>query len=285
MQVIDIIEKRKGDNYMKLGYLGPKGSYSYEAAKTYAPYAKPVPIAGFYEIIQQVENGDLDEGILPMENSTEGAVTFVMDELLKTKKARIVGELVLPIHHNLVSLANSIEEINYIYSHPQAFGQCREYFRMYVPQASLISCGSTSLACAQAKRKGRNFAAVANMEATLIYNLNVLKTDIQDNSLNQTRFIIISKKPTLKCGRCKTSIAFSFSEDKPGALYRVLREFAHRDINLTRIESRPAKAEIGRYIFYVDFIGMPEDDAVGEALDEIRNMTVFLKIMGTYSAH
>lgn len=270
---------------MKLGYLGPMGSYSYEAAKIYAMYADLIPIASFYEIIQAVEKGDIDEGILPIENSTEGAVTFVMDVLLKTKEAKIVGELVLPVRHNLISSGDNIEEIDYIYSHPQAFEQCREYFRRYIPKVSLISCESTSLACAKAKRKGRGFAAIANMDAALIYNLNVLKTNIQDNFLNQTRFIIISKKPALECYHCKTSIAFSFPNDKPGALYKVLKEFAYRDINLTRIESRPAKTEVGKYIFYIDFLGTPKDSIIEEALSEIKNMTVFLKILGTYSVH
>ncbi len=267
---------------MKLGYLGPKGSYSYEAARIYAAYAELIPIASFYEIIQAVEKGDIDEGILPIENSTEGAVTFVMDGLLKTGEARIIGELVLPIRHNLVSLSDDIEEIDYIYSHPQAFEQCRGYFRRYIPGASLISCESTSLACAKAKKKGRGFAAIANNEATLIYNLNVLRSNIQDNFLNQTRFVIIGKKSDLECGYCKTSIAFTLPDDRPGALYKVLKEFADREINLTRIESRPAKTEIGKYIFYIDFIGTPKSDIVGEALCEIKNMTVFLKILGTY---
>ena len=231
---------------MELGYLGPQGSHSHEAAKIYAPIAELVPMTSFYEIIQAVENGDTDRGILPIENSTEGAVTFVMDGLLKTKEASITGELVLPIYHNLVSLNDDIEEIGCIYSHPQAIEQCREYFRKYIPEALLISCESTSLACAKAKRKGKNFAAVANTEAALIYNLNVLKYNIRDNFFNQTRFIVISRKPVLERSHCKTSIAFAFPDDKPGALHKVLKEFADRDINLTRIESRPAKTEIGK---------------------------------------
>lgn len=269
---------------MELGYLGPQGSHSHEAAKVYAPAAKLVPMTSFYEIIQAVEKGDIDRGILPIENSTEGAVTFVMDGLLKTEEAGIVGELVLPICHNLVSLNDNIGEIDCIYSHPQAIEQCREYFREYFPEALLISCESTSLACAKAKRRGKNFAAVANMEAALIYDLNVLERDIQDNLLNQTRFVIVSRELPLECNHCKTSIAFTFPDDKPGALHSVLKEFADRNINLTRIESRPAKTVIGKYIFYIDFMGTPKNNAVNEALCEIENMTGFLKILGTYPA-
>ena len=148
----------------------------------------------------------------------------------------------------------------------------------------MISCESTSLACAKAQKKGGNFAAIANMEAALIYNLNILETSIQNNSLHQTRFIIIGKKPTLECYHCKISIAFSFLNDKPGTLYKVLKEFADRDINLTRIESRPTETQVGKYIFYVDFIGTPEDDTVKEALYKIKNIAAFFKTLGIYSA-
>ncbi len=270
---------------MKLGYLGPEGSYSYEAAKTYAPHAELIPMTNFYEIVEAVEEGNINEGILPIENSTEGAVTPVMDGLLKTNEAKIVGELVLPIHHNLISLNDNIEEIEYIYSHPQAIEQCREYFRKYIPKASLISCQSTSLACAKAQGKGASFAAIANKEAALIYGLNILKSNIQDNILNQTRFVIISKSPVLECRSCKTSIAFAFSNDRPGSLYKALKEFGEKNINLTRIESRPAKTEIGKYVFYIDFLGTPRDIIIEEILDKVKGMAVFLKILGTYSTY
>lgn len=267
---------------MELGYLGPKGSYSYEAAKTYEPIARLIPMGSFYEIVDSVEKGSIGKGILPIENSTEGAVTAVMDGLLKTE-AKIVGEIVMSINHNLVSSDKNIDEINYIYSHPQAIEQCREYVRKHIPGASLIACESTSLACDKAREKGRGYAAIANREAASIYNLNILRSNIQDNSLNQTRFVIISKSQVSECGPCKTSIAFSFPDDRPGALHKVLKEFADRNINLTRIESRPAKTEIGKYIFYIDFIGSPENKVIREMFNEIENMTVFLKILGTYS--
>lgn len=268
---------------MKLGYLGPKGSYSYEAAKNYRADTQLIPMLSFYEIFQGVEEGKIDEGILPIENSTEGAVTPVMDGLLKTEKAKIINELVLIIRHNLVSLSENIEEINYVFSHQQAIEQCREYLRKHLPKAQLIPCESSSLACTKALEMGPGSAAITNIEAGVIYGLNILKSDIQDNFFNQTRFIIISKKPAANCSPCKTSIAFSFLNDRPGALYLVLKLFADRDINLTRIESRPAKTEIGKYIFYIDFIGDPEDEKITITLNEIKNMTRFLKIFGTYT--
>ncbi len=267
---------------MKLGYLGPIGSFSYEAARAYSDNMELVPLLSFYEIIQGVEEGVIEAGILPIENSTEGAVTPVMDGLLKTKKAVIVDELVLSIAHNLVSLSSNLTEIESIFSHQQALEQCRDYFRKQLPQARLIACASSSLACAKAKELGRGTAAITNKEAGFSYGLNLLVANIHDNSFNQTRFVIISQQPAATCFPCKTSIAFAFLNDRPGSLYKVLKVFADGNINLTRIESRPAKAEIGKYIFYVDFIEDSHKGPAKEILEQINSITGFLKIFGTY---
>lgn len=268
---------------MKLGYLGPKGSYSYEAAKAYGLEAELIALNSFYEIIKKVELDEIDEGILPIENSTEGAVTSVMDGILKTEHAKIIAELILPIRHNLLGYVKDIKDISYIYSHSQALEQCREYIQKNLPHASVISCESTSLACSLVKEKRDGFAAIANLSSAAIYGLNVLNEGIQDNLLNQTRFVVIGKSEKRLAPPYKTSIAFSCLDDRPGALYNVLKEFAERDINLTRIESRPAKTELGKYIFYVDLIGSVEDESVKEALIIIKNISSCLKIFGCYS--
>lgn len=270
---------------MELGYLGPEGSYSHEAAVYYHGEAKLIPMYSFYEIIKSVEGGKIDGGILPIENSTEGAVTSVMDWLLNIDKSKIVGEYILPIHHNLVSLGKELKEIKYIYSHPQAIEQCRESLRLSMPKVVFIPCESTSLACKLAREKGIGYGAIANEKAKEIYKMNLLKSNIQDNPLNKTRFIIISSKISNNCKSCKTSIAFTFTGDRPGALYEVLREFAVENINLTRIESRPAKMEIGQYIFFIDLIGNPKNNVVRNVLERIGDMTAFLKILGTYPIH
>lgn len=270
---------------MELGYLGPEGSYSHEAAVKYGRYKRFKSMNSFYEIIKSVEDGSLEAGILPIENSTEGAVTSVMDWLLNIKRSKIVGEYILPIHHNLVGMGKDINEIEYIYSHPQAIEQCRESLRLTSPKAAFIPCESTSMACKLAREKGTTYGAIANEEARMIYDLNLLQSNVQDNPLNKTRFIIISNKSIVECKTCKTSIAFTFSGDRAGALYEVLREFALEDINLTRIESRPAKMEIGQYIFFIDFMGSPEKQHVEKVLEKVRKMTAFLKILGTYPIH
>ncbi|MBB6217663.1 prephenate dehydratase [Anaerosolibacter carboniphilus] len=268
---------------MKLGYLGPKGSYSYEAALSYQTHALHLGFKTFYEIIQSVEDGMIDIGILPIENSTEGAVNSVMDGLLRTSRAKITGELVLPIVHNLLGTDKSIEEIRYVYSHPQAIEQCREYFRINHPNMMLLSCESSATACVLAKEKGSGYGAISSKTAAEIYELDILGEAIQDNSFNQTRFVAISQEDEVITNQiCKTSIAFSFHNDSPGSLYAVLKEFAVESINLTRIESRPAKAELGKYIFYIDLCGHQDDPEIRKVLSNIQRITNFFKIFGSY---
>ena len=268
---------------MKLGYLGPIGSYSYIAAKSYDSQADLIAFKSFYEIIKSVENKTLDKGILPIENSTEGAVTSVMDGLLSTERSNIIGEIVIPICHNIISSQESMENIEHIYSHIQAIEQCREYFKSYYPNILFTSCSSTSEACRQAKDKGRGYAAIGNKESAELYGLNIVRENIQDNILNQTRFIIIGEDQLVLGKRLKTSLAFSCLDDRPGLLYEVLREFAQRNINLTRIESRPAKSEMGKYIFYIDFIGGRDEDIILEILWHIKTTTDMLKVFGSYN--
>ncbi len=266
---------------MKLGYLGPIGSYSYEAARAYHSNASLIPFKTFYEIIKSVEDRTIDRGILPIENSTEGAVTSVMDGLLNTDMS-IIGEIVIPIYHNIISVEENMNSIHHVYSHIQAIEQCREYFNKYYPSITFTSCGSTSRACLEAREKGRGYGAIGNKQSAEIYGLNIVKENIQDNILNQTRFIIIGKDTGDLKGNLKTSIAFSCLNDRPGLLYDVLKEFAIRDINLTRIESRPAKSAMGRYVFYIDFLGGKDEASIRETLFYIRNITDMLKVFGSY---
>lgn len=268
---------------MNLGYLGPIGSYSYAAAKAYNSNANFIAFKTFYEIIKSVEDGMIDKGILPIENSTEGAVTSVMDGLLNTVESGIIGEIVIPVYHNIMSTEDNMEDIHHVYSHIQAIEQCREYFNNHYPNIAFTSCSSTSEACLQAKEMGAGYAAIGNAESAKLYNLNIIKENVQDNILNQTRFIIIGRENEVLGDKWKTSIAFSCINDRPGLLYNVLREFADRNINLTRIESRPAKSEIGKYIFYIDFMGRKDEKVIREILLHIKNTTDMLKVFGSYN--
>ena len=267
---------------MELGYLGPIGSYSYTAAINYNSRATLVGMKTFREIIRAVEEGKIERGILPIENSIEGAVTQVMDNLMETHLAKIQDEIILRVQHNLFSVGESINDLKYVYSHPQALDQCREFFARELPDVILTPCESTSNACRIVSEKGKEYGAVGNTLAGEQNGLNVLCKNIQDSSNNQTRFVVIGRGETLSTGNDKTSIMFSFYNDFPGSLYSILKEFADEKINLSRIESRPAKTEIGRYTFYVDFNGHQDDPKCKKVLERIEISLQKLKIFGSY---
>ncbi|MCX7779435.1 MAG: prephenate dehydratase [Negativicutes bacterium] len=268
----------------KLGYLGPIGSFSYEAAcrwaKTIGESAEYVAMPGFAAILAAVENGSLDAGVLPVENSTHGAVATAMDMLLNLERASVTGEVVLNIEHCLLSASG--DDLRYVYSHEQALEQCRRYFNVYYPGVRLIPCASTSEACDLAIKGGAGYGAVAGEVAARRYQLRVVAKSIQDNVFNQTRFLVIEERQMPATGRDKTSIAFAFPGDRPGSLYNVLKVFAAKNINLTRIESRPAKQLMGNYIFYIDFSGHRQSEAGESALQEINKYTGWLKVLGSY---
>lgn len=268
---------------MKVGYLGPLGSHSHGAALAYWKNQSVIPIAmdSFCQLIEAIENEMLEAAILPMENSTEGAVTQVMDLLLKTRGALIQGEKTLSVEHNLLGLG-PIEEIKYVYSHPQAIEQCRGYFKANLPHIELLPCQSTSRACEIVREKGIDHGAIAHGCAEALYHLKLIEKNIQDNLLNQTRFIIIGRDGMNPTGADKTSITFSFVDDYPGSLFLVLKRFAEAGINLTRIESRPAKLQLGKYVFFIDFIGHHKDIAVEAVLKKIARLTSNLKVLGSY---
>lgn len=272
---------------MKIGYLGPPGSYSYEVALQYADElagaAECIGLPDFSSIIEGVECGKLDTGIIPIENSTHGAVAPVMDMLVGLERSAICGEWVLTIEHCLLSLGNG-DNIKYVYSHEQALEQCRGFFRRQYSHVELISCSSTTQACQLAKDNGDAYGAVASRAAGELYGLKVAAQNIQDNLFNQTRFLLLAVNRTEPTGRDKTSIVFAFHDDRPGSLFSVLKSFAESHINLSRIESRPAKHIMGKYIFYIDFCGHAEDNTSRAILKEISAQVSWLKVLGSYPA-
>lgn len=270
---------------MEIGYLGPVGSFSDEAARLYRSQKGEaidcIPMVSFYDVVEAVENGLVDEGILPIENSTEGAVTQVMDLLFETGIIVIRDELILSVEHQLLGTGTP-ESVKKIYSHPQAIGQCRKTLKALFPEATLHTAESTSKACEIAKNGGPEIAAIANQIAAETYELGCLKKGLQDNRLNQTRFVVIGRTEREKTGHDKTSIAFSFPSDYPGSLFLVLKAFAEAHINLTRIESRPAKKAVGNYVFYIDFIGHRDEEHVAVILGELRKITARFRVIGSY---
>lgn len=267
---------------MECGYLGPEGSYSYLALKEAFPQLEPVACSSFMEILEKLENKALAYGILPVENSTEGAVTSVMDSLLDLKEIVIQEEVTYHIRHHLFNTSGQLSEVEYVISHPQALEQCRGFLRKNYPHVKLINSESTSGACLQAQQKGRKYAAVASMWAGTHNGLKVACQDIQDNRFNQTRFVLLGRGEKQPTGIDKTSIAFSFQHDQPGSLYKILKIFADYEINLSRIESRPAKQELGQYIFFIDFYGHQEEEPIPGILELLRKKTRKLYIFGSF---
>ena len=271
---------------MKIGYLGPVGSYSYEAACSYGykwiNEDEYIGLPNFWTVIDGVETRCLDRGIIPVENSTHGAVAAAMDALLHVSKGKVCGEITLKVEHCLMGVGHCVEDIHKVYSHEQAVEQCSQFFYKRHSYMEAIYCASTSQACELAAKSGNQYGAVASKSAARRYGLNVLAEKIQDNPFNQTRFLIIGDTEPKMTGADKTSIILAFKNDRPGSLYGVLRSFANYEINLTRIESRPAKHSLGQYVFYIDFQGHKDDERGSKVLDEVKAQVSWLKVLGSY---
>ena len=235
----------------RIGALGPEGSYSEKAALLWSkgrPEATLVYFNDFEGVLEAVEAGRLEAGIVPVENSLEGAVTVVMDLLLRLDVV-IVGEVNVPIRHCLVGRGE--ETVKVILSHPQALAQCRQYLREHYPGAEIRTTGSTSHA-ARLAQEFPEMAAIAGADTAEKYGLHILAREIQDASDNVTRFIAAARKMAVATGRDKTSLVIYLDRDRPGALFSILEEFAKHNITLTSIESRPFRMGLGDYYFYFD---------------------------------
>jgi chorismate mutase/prephenate dehydratase len=265
---------------LRVGYLGPQATFTHEAAiKYFGQGAQYNALRSISEIFDEVYKGRVDMGVVPVENSTEGVVSHTLDMFLNYD-LRISGEIIIPITHCLLSKATRKEDIKTIYSHPQALAQCRNWIEKNLTNCTFIETRSTAEAAEMASKNDKA-GAIAGEGASKIYDLNVLERNIQDVSDNSTRFLIIGKVEHKPTGNDKTSILFSI-KDEPGALYKMLAPFAKRNINLTKIESRPIKTKAWEYVFFLDLDGHIADKKVKEAIDELSKNCVFLKIAGSY---
>ena len=269
-------------NALKVGFQGESGSYSEASARIQYPNPNYsfVPFRSFRELFEGVESSNVDLAVVPIENSTEGSVNETYD-LLVEKPLYVIGEIYQKIHHCLIINKNSSpDEISVIYSHPQALAQCRKYIQnrhlesipMYDTAGSVKFIKETYNASA---------AAIASKHAAQIYDMKVVEEDIEDNSNNFTRFLIISKRYDSNTDDNKISVIFSISHT-PGSLYSILQEFALRNINLTKIESRPTKNIPWEYYFFVDLEGNINDDKVSASLSAVKTATIFFKLLGSY---
>ena len=267
----------------RLAYLGPAGTYTEQAAATFDPDATLVPFESIPAVASAVDAKLADQGIVPIENSLEGSVTFTLDLLIHESTLFIRHELVLPIHHCLlVRPGTRGEDIAAIYSHPQALAQCRSFLTRCFPGAELVASLSTAAAVGEMQKSEAAAGAIGNRRAAALYGAKILAQDIEDNPNNVTRFVVLAPSDHPATGADKTSICFSFDEDAPALLYGVMGEFARLGINLAKVESRPTRESLGRYIFLVDLEGHKEDAIVREALDGVRSRVSMLKIFGSY---
>lgn len=266
---------------MRIGVLGPEGTFSERAAQIWSQDIQDTEIlyfSDFEEILRAVEAGRLDAGVVPVENSLEGAVTAVMDLLLRLD-VTIIGEVNLAVRHCLVGRGEG--EIRMILSHPQALAQCRQYLHDHYPHAEIRTTGSTSHA-ARLAQEFPEMAAIAAEGTAERYGLRVLAKDIQDGTDNVTRFIVVGRRSPKPTGRDRTSLIVYLDRDRPGALFSILQEFATREINLTRIESRPSRRGLGDYFFYIDLEGHVGDRRVQEALTGVEEKAAMVKVLGSY---
>ncbi|MDP4092295.1 MAG: prephenate dehydratase [Bacillota bacterium] len=269
----------------KIGYLGPKGTFSYEAVLKYIkdkPEYTGCDYNSIAELILAVDRNELDEAIVPIENSLEGAINVTLDVLAFEVDLKIKDEVVIDICANLMVKKGTLpENIRCILSHPQPLGQCRKFISSNYPNVDVKSVYSTAGAAETVAEGTGDLAAIGSSSVAGVYGLDIIASNIQDGYNNRTRFVVISKNDGPNVGCNKTSIVFS-TEDKPGSLYRVLDIFNLWDVNMVRIESRPAKNQLGNYIFFIDIEGHYDDPELKDALTMIKRKTSFYKLLGSY---
>lgn len=267
----------------KIAYLGPPGTFSEEAALKYNEKAQLLPFSSIPAVAAAVDTGIAEEGVVAIENSLEGSVTDILDLLIHESKLLIRQELVLPVeHHLLVKPGTEALEIKVIFSHPQALAQCRRFLERCFSQAEMMAALSTAAAVEQMMSSSTSAAAIGTHRAAQLYGAQILARSIQDYSPNVTRFVVLARNDHPQTGRDKTSLCFSFGEDRPGLLYGVLREFAECSINLVKVESRPSKESLGKYIFLVDLEGHRQDPSTRQVLEKVQAKTSLFKVFGSY---
>ncbi|MFC1645656.1 prephenate dehydratase [Candidatus Omnitrophota bacterium] len=267
---------------LTIAYLGPKATFTNLAAlHKFGPKVSYNACESITEVFLDVERGNSDYGVVPIENSIEGAVTHTLDMFMDSD-LKICSEIILDISHNLLGNCG-IERIKKVYSNPQVFGQCRIWLQVNLPRAELMEVSSTTKA-AQIASKVKNSACIASTLAAKEYNLKIIAKEIEDSPHNITRFLVISQNDVPATKDDKTSIVFSI-KDKVGALHDMLIPFKKNKINLTKIESRPSKKKAWDYYFYLDLSGHQTEPKVKKALKELEAKCKFIKILGSYPTH
>lgn len=264
----------------RVAFLGPEHTYSHEAALgRFGSSVELLALDSFAAVFQAVENGRADFGVVPVENSTEGSVTLTLDLLIDTALV-IIGEILLPIRHSLMSLSGAAGEVKRIVSHPQSLAQCRGYLIAHFPNCETEPVASNALA-AQRAAADPSAAAIASAAAGRAYGLKPIATNVQDVASNTTRFLVLGTRPVERSGQDKTTLLFAVA-DRVGTLNQALNLFARNAINISKIESRPLRARPWEYLFFVDVKGHRDDPKLMRALKALERKALFLKVLGSY---
>jgi prephenate dehydratase len=275
---------------VRVGFLGPSGTFAEEALRSSAPSGvEEVPYATVWETVMAVQERKVDQAVVPIENSLEGSVTTTLDALAGDgSDVRIVAEVVRPITHCLIARSGvALEDVTRVVSHPQALAQCGRFLRSELPEARTEVSGSTAEAVRAALASGdAGVAAIGTALAASLYGGAVLAEGVADRSDNLTRFVWLAPAGTAPhAPPDKTSVVFwGFNDESPGALVAVLRELADRGVNLTKIESRPRRVQLGHYMFFADLDGAETDPPVRDALGGLGGRVDTLRVLGSYAA-
>lgn len=279
----EIISACRGlERGLRLAYLGPEGSYSEQAALEHFGHAvNRLPCPSFDEVFRALEAGQADVGMVPVENSTEGAVNRTLDLLLNTSMT-VMGERSLVIRHCLMSQSGTLDGVKTVMAHPQALAQCQAWLGRNHPELARAAASSNAEA-ARLAAQDPSVAAIAGESAAATWGLNVVSAGIQDDPHNRTRFLALGSIPTQPTGHDKTSLILAVP-NRAGAVYEMLAPLAENKVSMTRFESRPARTGEWEYYFYVDVLGHAQDANVARALDALRSQVAFFKLLGSYPA-
>lgn len=266
---------------VRVAYLGPEGTFSHQAVKRqFGLSARATPMGTIPAVFDEVERGNADFGVVPVENTTEGIVHHTLDSFMESD-LKVSAEIALEVNMCLLARAGvELTQIERVYSIPIALGQCRRWLTTNLPRATLVETRSTADAARQAQDDARG-AAVASEMAARLYDLHVARRKIEDLAYNMTRFLLIGRQQAEPTGRDKTSVLL-VTRDEPGILFRTLGAFAQRGLNMTKIESRPSRRRPWEYFFFVDIDGHERDPAVAQALAEVRAACESVKVLGSY---
>jgi prephenate dehydratase len=270
----------------RVGFLGPHGTFAEEALLTQRDFAvaDAVPYRDVPHVITAVERGEVDLGVVPIENSIEGSVTVTLDTLAFDTELLVQREIDLPISLNLcVAPGTKLSDVTRVISHPNPLGQTRLWLAKHLPDAATEIANSTAEAARLvARSKRKNLASIGTPQGAKLFGLEIVAREIEDHPDNQTRFVVVGYGIPAASGHDKTSIVCFQREDRPGSLLAILQEFAARAINITKLESRPTKRELGDYCFFIDFEGHLDDELVADCLRNLRAKQSRVKFLGSY---